>query len=203
MSLSVPSRSEAFARLRAAGPPDWVLAHVLCVESLAAAMVERAVGTGVPVDAARVHAGALLHDIGRSVTQDPRHAHLGAALLRAAGDTDEAVIRIVERHTGAGIGPDDADRLGLPRDDYTPVTLEEKIVSHADNLWSGAKRLRMADIEAKYRARGLVEAWHKIERLHEELCGLLHCDLETLAVATLPPPHPSVRAEGDADAADA
>jgi uncharacterized protein (TIGR00295 family) len=188
MSLTVPSRREAWQRLRAAAPPDWVLEHVLLVEGLAAAMVARARERGLEVDAARVHAGAILHDLGRSITQDPRHAHLGAELLRAAGDTDDAVIAIVERHTGAGLEPDDAERVGIPRADYTPVTLEEKIVAHADNLWSGSKRLRLADIEQKYGARGLPHAWQKIRRLHDELCARLDCDVETLAPVALPRP---------------
>lgn len=176
---------EAWQRLRAAQPPAWVLGHCLCVAGLAAAMCDCATKQGLAVDRERVIAGALLHDIGRSITQDARHAVLGADLLRKDG-WDEAVVLMVERHTGAGIDADDAKALGLPVKDYTPRSLEEKIVAHADNLHSGEKRLRLADVEAKYEAKDLPKAWRKIAALHSELEEVLGAELESLEATTLP-----------------
>ena len=57
--------------------------------------------------------GALLHDIGRSRTHGIEHAYLGADILRRRG-LDEPIVRIVERHIGAGIDPEEAAELGLP-----------------------------------------------------------------------------------------
>jgi uncharacterized protein (TIGR00295 family) len=45
-----------------------------------------------------------------------------------------SIVNIIERHVGAGIPFEEAENLGLPPKDYIPITLEEKIVSHADNL---------------------------------------------------------------------
>ncbi len=142
---------------------------------------------GLVVDRDLVRAGALLHDIGRSVTQDVKHAAVGADLLRADGYGD-ALVLVVERHTGAGIDAEEARALGLPARDYTPVTLEEKIVAHADNLYSGERRLSLAELQAKYVAKRLPLAWQKIERLHRELSDMLGADLEALAPTELPPP---------------
>ena len=183
MRSRLPSRTEAWARLQAAAPPAWVLRHCRAVEALAVAMAEAAHRSGHAVDADLVARAAILHDIGRSVTQDVRHAGIGADLLRP--DMPEALARAVETHTGAGIPPEEAHALGLPERDYMPRSLEERIVAHADNLYSGDKRLDLARIEAKYRDRGLDAAWRRIEALHQELCRELDADLETLEPARL------------------
>ncbi|HUR26435.1 MAG TPA: HDIG domain-containing protein [Candidatus Thermoplasmatota archaeon] len=179
-------RRKAWDRLVAAAPPKWVLGHCRCVEALADAMCDCAEDAGLPVDRDLVRQGALLHDVGRSVTQDVRHATVGADLLRKDGWA-EPVALVVERHTGAGIDAQEARDLGLPVRDYTPRSLEEKIVAHADNLYSGETRLELAALEAKYRAKKLPKAWQKIQALHDELEDLLMVDLEGLEPADLPP----------------
>ena len=184
------ARRTAWARLTAAQPPAWVLGHCRCVAALADAMCTCAERQGLAVDRAVVQQGALLHDVGRSVTQDVGHASAGADLLRedGAGAWDPRVVLCVERHTGAGIDAAEAKALGLPVKDYTPRTLEERIVAHADNLYSGDRRLTLGQLRAKYEAKGLPKAWAKIERLHRELCDALDADLEALAPSPLPPP---------------
>ena len=81
----------------------------------------------------------MLHDIGRSRTHSILHAQSGADLLRERG-FPEAVARIVECHTGAGLTSDECTLLGLSPRDCMPVTTEEKIVTHSDNLIAGRKR---------------------------------------------------------------
>ncbi len=171
-------------RLLAANPPAWVPRHCRCVACLAVALADAAERNGLAVDRERVAAGALLHDIGRSVTQDVRHAGLGAELLRTE-EWDPAVVLIVERHTGGGIDALEASRLGLPVKDYTPVSLEERIVCHADNLYSGDKRMTLRQVEEKYRSKGLPEAWRKIRALHDALAAELAVDPEQVAPVPL------------------
>lgn len=184
------ARRKAWARLEAAGPPAWVTTHCRCVEALAAAMCDCAEDQGLDIDRAALLQGALLHDIGRSLTQDVRHATVGAELLRkdGPGAWRDDVVRMVERHTGAGIDAQDAALLGLPVQDYTPRTLEEKIVAHADNLYSAGTRLTLDALEAKYKAKKLPKAWQKIRALHDELEDLLAVDLEDLEPGRLQPP---------------
>ncbi len=171
---------QAWSILEQSNVPDWVLGHSAKVAKLAVAMADRAAGLDLEIDHELVEVGAILHDVGRSVTQGIRHAGLGADLLRGRGIA-RPVVEIVERHTGAGIDEEEARALGLPVRDYTPRTLAQKLVAHADNLYSGPRRLTMANVEAKYKAKGLDRAWHKIEALHLELCACLQCDLERLA----------------------
>ena len=87
-----------------------------------------------------VEQGSMLHDIGRSRTHDIRHAQCGADLVRSMGLSEE-IARIVECHTGAGLTADECTLLGLSPRDGMPRTIEEKIVTHADNLIAGKKRV--------------------------------------------------------------
>lgn len=87
----------------------------------------------ISVNKSLVRQGAINHDIGRSRTQGIDHAIIGAEMARKMG-FNERVIRIIERHIGAGISEDEAEKLGLPVQDYIPGTPEEIIVSYADNL---------------------------------------------------------------------
>lgn len=175
MTSKWPSPTEAWSRLHAAGPPEWVMGHTACVHDLALEFGQRATQRGHSIDLDLLRAGAILHDIGRSITQDPRHAHLGAQMLRDEV-APQAVVRIVERHTGAGLLADDATSLDLPPGDYVPATWEEKLVAHADNLHSGAKRLTLGEVRQKYAAKGLHAAGERISALHQEIGALIGTD---------------------------
>lgn len=95
-------------------------------------------GTSIKVDVDAVFSGGLLHDIGRSKTHGIDHAVKGARMALENG-LGEKIVNIIERHIGAGITREEAIAFGLPARDYLPVTLEEKIVAHADNLVSGSR----------------------------------------------------------------
>ena len=122
-----------------------------------------------------MEAGALLHDIGRSQTHDVDHAAVGGMIARKLG-LNESVVRIIERHIGAGIPPKEAHELGLPEGVYTPETIEEKIVSYADKLISGRKEVDIS-VTIKDFADRLGWDHPAIERLHklqQEMEGLLN-----------------------------
>ncbi|MCZ7404751.1 MAG: TIGR00295 family protein, partial [Candidatus Methanoperedens sp.] len=93
-------------------------------------------GQSIDIDVDAVYLGGLLHDIGRSKTHGIGHAVAGAAIAVENG-LDDKLVNIIERHIGAGIPKEEAVGLGLPEKDYMPVTIEEKIVAHADNLVFG------------------------------------------------------------------
>jgi len=110
-----------------------------------------------------IRQGALLHDIGRSRTHSIQHAIEGVEIARKYG-YDEDVLNIIERHIGAGITCEEAVKLGLPEKSYIPMTLEEKIVAHADNLVSGSEEVDIDFVIAKWE-RTIEDSDDNIKRL--------------------------------------
>jgi len=78
----------------------------------------------------------MLHDIGRSRSHTVAHAQEGAAILRGLGMRED-VVRVVERHIGAGLTANECSLLGLLPRTCVPQSLEEQIVANADNLVHG------------------------------------------------------------------
>ena len=122
------------------------------------------------VDADLVNAGALLHDVGRSKTQGIRHGVVGAEILKDHGFSRE-IVRIAEVHIGAGISKEEAVLLGLPEQDYLPITLEEKIVAHADNLIHGTTEVSLEFVMEKWRKKMGENhpSLDRLKKLHQEL----------------------------------
>lgn len=129
-------RRECNRILRAAGCDDKVIRHCNAVAEFALELAHRHPES---VDECLVFKGALLHDLGRAHSHGIDHGVVGGAMARALG-LDEALVRIIERHIGAGLTAAEAETVGLPPHDLLPGTLEEKIVAHADNLVAGRQR---------------------------------------------------------------
>ncbi len=108
--------------------------HCMTVARLAVDIADKIKKNGHKVDKKLVELGALLHDIGRAITNDPfQHFIKSAYIIRQEG-LDERIAKVAERHFSAGLDQEDAKKLGLPPKNYIPETLEEKIVSFSDNL---------------------------------------------------------------------
>lgn len=164
----LPSRDECLAILREHACDEEVVRHCVAVSALAVKIARKC--------RAKVHlveVGALLHDLGRCKTHGMAHAVEGAKIA-AELNMPEPVVRIIERHIGAGITAEEAEVLGLPKKDYVPETLEEKIVAHADNLMSGDRRTSIKDSVSHLVRREQHDAAMRVLKLHEELseiCG--------------------------------
>lgn len=115
------------------------------------------------VDEDLIRKGALLHDIGRSKTHGITHAIEGVKIAEKYGYNKD-VLNIIERHIGAGITEEEAEKLGLPKKSYVPQTLEEKIVAHADNLVSGSREVDIDFVIEKWK-RTIEDSDDNIERL--------------------------------------
>lgn len=126
--------------LRDAGCSRNVIAHCKAVRDCACEYAARC----PDADYSLVETGAMLHDIGRGIDHSIRHAQAGADLLRSWG-IPEPVVRIVECHLGAGLTAEECVELGLDARDCMPKTIEEKIVTHADNLIAGSTRVTIEE----------------------------------------------------------
>jgi uncharacterized protein len=156
--------------LIAAGCSPGVVAHCLAVSRTAGILAEQM--KRISIDRELVRLGGLFHDIGRSRSHDIHHALEGVKIGREIG-FPEQLLSIIERHIGAGITASEAERLGLPKKDYLPLTPEEKIVSYADNLTKGTDAMHFND--AVQRFRDILGPGHEgielLYRQHEEIQG--------------------------------
>lgn len=166
-------RTQALNLLREVGCSDEVLSHCLAVERKAMELAKHIRANGHRVDLRLVRLGALLHDIGRSLTHDIKHGIIGAELLRKRGFGELA--KFAERHIGAGIPSCEAKELGLGEQDFLPETLEEKLVAYADKLVVGSKSIpyELARRQLEAQLGDGHPALKRLDALHEEMEGLL------------------------------
>ncbi|MCD1295621.1 hypothetical protein CUJ83_11490 [Methanocella sp. CWC-04] len=156
-------KEEALALLKKYGISPAVMEHIMAVRDYA---VE--IAGDIDCDRELVEVGALLHDIGRSRSHDIDHAIIGAGILKDEG-VDDRIVKIVERHIGAGLTPDEAKKLGLPPADYVPKTIEEKIVAHADNLIGNNERVSIKDTISMARRKWFASSVGRLIEFHYEV----------------------------------
>lgn len=173
MSERLPSPEEAIKFLRDVGCSDEVIKHCEAVARLAVKIANKCLEKGVKVDVQLVHVGALLHDIGRSRTHSVHHAIIGAEIAKSLG-LSSRIVAIIERHIGGGISLEEAVKLGWPRKDYIPETIEEKIVSCADKMVEGSSVVPIEETIRRF-VEELGEnhpAIERIKRIYHEISSL-------------------------------
>ena len=161
--MNLPTREEAIKLMFEAGCSQSVIDHCLIVSKVAMNLIQELKTHGIQVDSTLVEIGALMHDIGRSKTHSVEHGVVGGEIARKKG-LPELLAKIIERHVGAGITEDEAERIGLKRGNYVPETLEEKIVAYADKLVEGSRQVDLEVTVEKFR-KELGEDHPAIERL--------------------------------------
>jgi len=171
---SIPNPDECIEILKQVGCSEEVIIHCKSVRDIAVKIAKRA-----DADLKVVEAGALLHDIGRSKTHGIKHAVEGVKIAKKL-DLPDSIINIIERHIGAGLPADEAKKLGLPAKDYLPLTLEEKIVCHADSLVGDSKKQSIEfEVERALREGNNSYAL-RLVRLHKELSDICGIDLNKI-----------------------
>ena len=142
-----------------------VISHSIAVYNKA-----REIAKNFDVDTNLIKKGCLLHDIGRSKTNGIDHGIVGSKIAIKHGFSKE-VVSIIEKHIGSGITKNEAISLGLPKKDYIPMTLEEKIVSHSDNLINGSKEVDIDFVINKWKERltNADDAIYRLKKTHSEL----------------------------------
>ncbi len=129
---SIPTKDQCMYILKKYKTPNTVIQHCLTVTSI----VEEFCLKIPQVNRKIAIAGAMLHDIGRTINHSISHAVNGVEILEKE-NIDSRIITIVKNHIGTGIVKEEAKKLGLFPENYIPKTLEEEIVSYSDNLTLG------------------------------------------------------------------
>ena len=170
------SEKEAIALLKKYAPSEEafkkVYNHSKKVQEISLRFAE-----GKKVDKEFIKAAALLHDIGRlecppgkgSIT----HGIAGASILRKEGLPEKFAL-VCERHLGAGISKEDIkeQKLPLPLKDYLPLSAEEKIIAHSDNLVFGDKEGSFALVIERFRKELGEKAVERFKKLKEDVENL-------------------------------
>jgi uncharacterized protein len=166
------TREQALQALRDAGCSPEVIKHCLAVERLASEIAWEIQGNGHSIDLGLIRIGALLHDIGRSRTHSITHGVVGGEILRSEGLGEFA--GFAENHLGVGIPAREAREAGLPEKDFTPRTLEEKVVAYADKFVEG-DHVTSYERAVEWFKRELGAghpALERFEKLHNEIQSL-------------------------------
>jgi tRNA (cytidine56-2'-O)-methyltransferase len=171
---SLPSPKECIQLLRDQGCSESVVKHCQAVRDLAGQIALCA-----KADVELVEVGSLLHDIGRGKTHGITHAIVGAGIARSL-DLPSEIVNIIERHLGAGIPREEAVSLGLPDKDLIPITLEEKIVTHADNLIEDNEKVPISYEIKKAENEQKFSYAKRLRTLHDELSQICGIDLDDL-----------------------
>jgi TIGR00295 family protein len=144
-----------------------IIEHSKAVSKKARALSQR-----FEVDLKLIEMGSILHDVGRSKTNNISHGIVGADILKKLGFSQE-IVNITEKHIGAGIPKEEAVLLGLPFRDFLPLTMEEKIVAHADNLIHGTKEIEIDFVIDKWKMNlgNYKPSLERLIKLHQEIVG--------------------------------
>ncbi len=177
-------RGDCIPLLREVGCDESVVEHCIAVAELALELAidynyrenrARSRGHGRDSDSVNeklVFTGALLHDIGRARSHGLNHGFVGGEIAKELG-LEAPVVRIIQRHIGAGITAEEAKEMGLPPVDFMPGTREEKIVACADNLIDGTRRTgieeAIEDLKTKFGEAH--PSINRTKKLYEEVRG--------------------------------
>lgn len=152
---------------------EIVLKHSRAVQRVAMRIARNIYKQGHAVDLHLVRVASLLHDIGRFRHPPGKksilHGVAGAKIMRSEGY--EEIARICERHIGVGIRKQDITRqkLELPLKDYVPQTLEEKIITYADNLIAYDKEMDIGYVMERFRKEIGGDVVDRVKALHDEI----------------------------------
>ncbi len=138
MDNPLPSREEAIQVMKNLGLSFNIINHEIAVMRKARDIAHNI--TKVEVDIEVVKIGALMHDIGRCKTHGMQHGPVGGDVIRDLGYS-EKLARIAERHSMAGLTPQEAEMFELPTRVLIPETIEEKIVCLADKYHTGTYKV--------------------------------------------------------------
>lgn len=173
VSNKLPSREQALKLLEENYCPPNVVLHCKAVANLAVKTAKAFQRKGFLVDVELVEIGALLHDLGRSKTHSVDHVIAGVEIAQDK-ELPEPVVNIIRSHIGGGITSEEACKLGWPKGNYMPTTLEEKIVSYADKLVETSNRKVPIEMTIrKLKEEKLEAAADRVRKLHDEVSKIV------------------------------
>jgi len=184
------SYEEAYSILNKYGNGAPWIKHCFAVSSLATYLAN-IFTSRCPINIEFIRTASLLHDIGRFKTHDPiMHGVEGYKLLAGLGYVDEAFI--CASHILYGINSSEAEQYGLPRNDFMPISFEERFIPLVDFLVEHDRPVLLRERFEYLRHRNrnnneflsrLDKAEQKAEALMNQLNSQFNISIEALSVS--------------------
>lgn len=176
------TEKEAVGILKKYAPDEKIFStvyeHSLAVKKVAEDVCNK-LRQDISVDRHLVAIGCILHDIGRfrcrpHTAESIKHGIEGAKILRK--EKLEKCARIAECHIGIGIPKEEIIKqdLPLPLKDYLPETVEEKIITYADNLVAGTKLMDEEYVVERFSDKIGQRYEKKVIEFHNEIRKMLN-----------------------------
>lgn len=155
---------------------EQVFTHCKIVRDIALQIIET---ESLSVNKDLVVAGALLHDIGTykfirqyeetGTSKYYQHALEGCIILLNEGLSEE-ITNLVLHHMRVGLTKEAVlhEKLDIPAEDYSPTTIEEKLVMYADKFHSKTPKFNSYESYKKFISQFGEEQVVKLEALAEE-----------------------------------
>tara|TARA_Y100000310_G_C20675845_1_gene812985 strand:- start:229 stop:834 length:606 start_codon:yes stop_codon:yes gene_type:complete len=152
-----------------------ILQHGVAVKKTALVIAKAIQKKGHKVDLDLIKTGSILHDIGyfKAHWKGPdsiRHGVEGSKMLRKEGLLKHA--KIAENHIGPGLTKEDiiVQKFKLPKRDFLPMTIEEKIICYVDKLVFHDRLGTLQEVVDKFERKKLPPAATKrLIQLHNEI----------------------------------
>lgn len=186
--MRIPTRTEAINLLKSYGCDKltWykdisVLKHSKIISKQCLKVAQRIMDSGYEVNLDLVQAGALLHDLAMPLIDKEivrcQHGFMGGKILRKLGYPE--VAKITERHYGSGLSKEEIiqNNLPLPRKDFVPKTVEEKIVNFVDRLSNPTALQKKKLVEE---VKNTKVQWLRFQKMGNELNKTAKCNIEKL-----------------------
>jgi uncharacterized protein len=151
-----------------------VFQHGKAVQKAALSIAQAIKKRGHKIDLDLIKTASILHDIGR-FTCPPKtklsikHGIAGGKILRKEKLPKHA--KIAETHLGAGITKQEIikQKLPLPKKDFLPKTIEEKVIAYVDNIIFGDRLAQVSEVVERFKKELPYSALQRLIKLHNEI----------------------------------
>ena len=152
-----------------------ILTHGMAVKKAALILAKAIKKNGHEVNLNLIKTGSILHDIGyfKAHWKGPdfiRHGFEGGKILRKEGLIEQA--KIAETHVGSGLTKEDIikHKFRLPKKNFLPKTIEEKIICYVDKLVFQDRLGTLQEVMDKFEKKRFSGAAKKrLIKLHNEI----------------------------------
>ncbi len=130
----------------------------------------------IKLDLKFLNTASLLHDIGRFQyppwKESVKHGVAGAKVLLKENLPRHA--NVAQNHLGSGITKQviKNKKLPIPKKDYLPKTLEEKIITYADNRTFNTRIVSEKQVERRFELE-MPESLNRLKELNKEINNLI------------------------------